>query len=131
MVIILAIEVFDVETHAAISGEGLKELFKELGIHVADLVTLKLDLPDKVRPFAEVHGGAAERLVHGQIGMSVACNPSKIAQRVLNGLPNHDPRIFDRMVTINVEITFRFYGLFDKGMATKRVQHMVEKADSR
>ena len=130
MVIIVAIEIFNVQAHTAIASERLEKLFEQLSVHVANLVAIEADIPDEIGSLTKIDSGPAQRLVHWQIGVAVAGNTSKITERLFDRLANDNASIFNSMVTINVQITVRFYGQIDERMAPQRVQHMVEKANA-
>ena len=130
MVIVFTIEVFNVQAHAAIARQRLKELFEQLCVHIADLVALEIHFPDKIRSLAEIDGGAAERLIHWQLGMAIARDACKITKRFLDRLTDYNARIFNRMVSINVKVALRFHRKINEGMAPARIQHMIEETNT-
>ena len=54
MVIVLTIKVLNVQAHAAIARKGLKELFEQFGVHIANFVAAKIDFPNEIRTLAKV-----------------------------------------------------------------------------
>ena len=118
------------QTHATPGRKRLKELFEQLGVHLADLVALEFDMPDEIRPTAEVYRGPAKCLVHRQIGMAKACNAAKIAQGLGDRLAKDNTCILDRMVHINMQVPNNFDIQVDRRMFGETLQHMIEKADA-
>lgn len=131
VVVVLAIDVLDMQAHAAIAREGMEELLEEFGIHLADLVTAEVHLPDKIGALAEVDGGAGQRLVHRDIGMAEARDAGKIAEGFCDGLADDDAGVLDRVVEVDMGITLAAYFQVDQRVARQAVQHVIEKADSR
>ena len=125
-----AIQILDMQAHTAIAGEGMKELFEELCVHVADLVAWKINLPDQIWPLAKVEACAAERFIHWDIGMAKPCDAREIAERLQNGLSNNNARVLDTVVHINMQITVAADFEVDRRMFGEAFEHMIEKADA-
>ena len=68
MVIVIAIEIFDVERDTGILREGLEPLFEEFSIHVAELGFGEVHLPDQIGALRDVDGNAGAGFVHRNDG---------------------------------------------------------------
>ena len=110
VVIVLTVKIFNVKAHAAIAGQGMEELLEEFGIHFTDLVAQEIYLPDQVRTLAEVDRGPAKSLIHRNVGVPEPIDAGKIAKRLLDRLANHNPRILDGVVEVDVQVAFGLDG---------------------
>ena len=79
---------------------------------------------------AQIHHDAAERLIHRDVGMPVACDPGLVAEGLADALAEHDAAVLDRVVEINVHIPIHREVEVDEPVAGKQRQHVIEERDA-
>jgi len=82
-------------------------------------------------PTAEIDDHPSEGFVHGQISVTVAAKPAFIAESFGKSLTESDPRIFDRVVEIHLDIPISLDAQIAEAMAGKKGEHMVEERNLR
>lgn len=130
MVRIVAVEIFEVQTHAAARGESLKELLEKLCVHVTNFVSGEHHFPDEIGAIAEVEGCAAQGFVHRQIGVSIARDAAEIAKRFDEGFADNNARILHRMMHIDVEIALGSDMKINARMFGETFQHVIKEPDA-
>ena len=79
----------------------------------------------------EIDDHPSEGFVHGQISVTVAANPPFIAERFGKSLTESDPRIFDRVVEIHLDIAISLDAQIAEAMAGKKGEHVIEERNLR
>ena len=78
-----------------------------------------------VRTAGNVDDGLGERLVERHGGVGEAADASLVAERLLQRLAEHDGRILDGVVHVDVGVAVRMNRQVDERMLAERVHHMV------
>ena len=79
----------------------------------------------------EIDDDPSKGFIHGQIGVPIATNPPFIAERFGKCLAESDPRIFDRVVEIHLDIAISLDAQIAKAMAGKKGEHVIEEGNLR
>jgi hypothetical protein len=79
----------------------------------------------------EINDHPSEGFVHGQIRVTIASNPAFIAKRFGKSLPKSDPRIFDRVVEIHLDIAISLDAEVAEAVAGKKGEHVIEERNLR
>jgi len=111
--------------------EALKKVFQKLHLEIANALGGDFRLHYAVRSPAQIDRGRRKGLVHGHKKISGTQNAAFGAERPLYGFAKGDADVFDRVVLVDVEIPARFDLQVKGTMARHKIEHMVEKADSR
>ena len=74
------------------------------------------------------HGRA--RLVHRHDGVAVAADPAAVAERLVQRLAEHDPRVLDRVVRARLQVAGDLHVEVQPAVAGEQVEHVVEEADA-
>ena len=120
----------DVQRDQCVHGEGAEELLEQLGVHLADLGALEGHVPGQERAAGDVHRGLGQRLVHRHQGVAEAADAALVAQRLGEGLAEHDADILGGVVEVDVQVALRLHGQVEQAVAGERGQHVVEEADA-
>jgi len=112
-------------------AEPLEELIDQGRGKTTDIPIWISRVASQQRPAGKIDHHAAERFVQGNIGMSVATDPSLVAQGAVHGLAQSDTDIFYGMVIINVQISFGGYLEIHQAMSGYLLQHVLEERHSR
>lgn len=124
-----AVQVRYVQRYAGVHCKRLEPLPNELGVHLADLLGGKRDVPNKKRAAGDVDRNTRQRLVHRQVSVRIAHNTGPVPERLANSLAKHDTAVLGRVVKIDVKIAPGFQIDIDEPVARNLDQHMIEKAD--
>jgi hypothetical protein len=130
MMVILAGQEPGMQVQPAFVGQALKKVGDEAGSQLADAVTAKLALKDKVAPPTEIDGHQGQGFVHGDNRMTHADDAGAIPQSLGQGPAQHNGNIFNGMVFIDVQIATGLDLQVKPGMAGQGMQHMIQKADT-
>jgi len=111
--------------------EGVEPLLEELSVHVAEPRGGDVDLPHEIGALGDIDRDLRQRLVHGDERLAEAADAREIAERFRHRLAQHDPRVFGRVVQIDVQVALGAELHVDERMLGEALQHVVEKADTR
>jgi hypothetical protein len=131
VVLIAAINVLDVQIEAALLDECLKELFNQFRLHVADSRGPKLRFVDQVRTAGEIDNHARQSFIQGNIGMAESDDPTTISESFLKGLAKNPADVFDRVMPIDLQITFGLNFQVEVAVPRKLREHVIEEGNSR
>ena len=120
-----------VQRELGIACEGIEELNGQLGIEAAHALGRHGQLAVGLAATRNVHGSHHECLVHGNRCIGKACNARLVAQRLAKRLAQHNARILDGVVRVDLNVAYRMHRQIKQAMATKGVEHMVEKRYAR
>jgi hypothetical protein len=130
VMVILAGQEPGMQVQPAFVGQTLKKVGDEAGPHLADAVTAKLALKDKVASPTEIDGYQGQGFVHRDNRMTHADDAGAIPQSLGQGPAQHNGNIFNGMVFIDVQIATGFDLQVKPGMAGQGVQHVIQKANA-
>jgi hypothetical protein len=112
-------------------GDGAEELLGKLGVEAGDRRHRQLGVEDAERPAGDVERALRQRLVHRHQRRSVAPDPGPVAERLVQGLAEHDADVLHRVVRAGLQIAARLHLQPEPAVAGEQVEHVVEEADAR
>lgn len=112
------------------NGEGLKEMLDEIGGKLADGGREPGGVEDGIRPSADVQGYKSQGFIHGHVGMADAVDPFAVAQCLVKCLTQHNGRVLDGVVAVNVQVARGFHGEIKEAVNGYGREHMIQKPDS-
>ena len=110
-----------------VARKGVEELDGQLGIEAAHALGRHGQLAIGLPTTRDVNGGHHERLVHGNRRIGKARNARLVTQRLAERLAQHDARILDGVVRVDLNVAHRVHRQIEQAMAAKGVEHVVEK----
>ena len=87
-------------------------------------------LDERVRAAGDVDRARRARLVHRHDGVAVAVDPAPVAERLVERLPEHDPRVLDGVVRPGLQVPGDLHVELQPAVAGEQVEHVVEEADA-
>src|SRR3546814_648068 len=130
MMIILAIEGFDVQRDARGLREAMKPVRKEFGVHLAEARLRKARFPDTMRASRNVEHAAGQRFVHRRMRFAIARDAALVAERLGYRLAQRERRILDGVMLVDMKVALHGPRNVDPRMARQLLDHMVEEADA-
>ena len=127
MVRVAARQLAHVQRELGIACKGIEELDGQLGIKAAHALGRHGQLTIGLPTARDIHGGHHERLVHGDRRVGKARNTRLVAQRLAKRLAQHDARVLDGVVRVDLDVAHRAHRQIEQTMAAKGVEHVVEK----
>lgn len=120
----------DIEVDLGRIAQTLEEVEEHLRGEVADFLSLELSIPDEPRTSAEVKGHLAQTIIHRQTE-AIALDSTFVAKSLTDAFAQHDTRILDGVMLVNVEVTLGLHSEVDHTVAANLVEHMVEETNAR
>src|SRR4029077_13196325 len=130
VVVVLAVQVFDVEGHSRRLGKGLEPLLEQLGVHLAQLRPGKHDLPDQIGAVRGVEADPGQGLVHRDHRMPIARDAGAIAEGAGDRFADDVTGVLGGVMKVDVQIAHRMQRNVDQAVLGKLLQHVVEKPDA-
>src|SRR4051812_48781820 len=124
-----AVEHLDVHVGASPLGEAFEEIRHELGLEIADLLDLYLEVDDSVHATREVDRRDAERLVHRHHEVAGAIDSPTISQRHRYRFAEGDADIFDGVVLVDIEVALGRDLQIESTVPGDELQHVIEESD--
>ena len=90
----------------------------------------KVDVPGQERPAGDVDRGLGQRLVHRHQRVAEAADAALVAERLGEGLAEHDADILGGVVEVDMQVALGPHRQVEQPVAGQRGQHVVEKADA-
>ena len=116
-----------VQRELGVVRKGVEELDGQLGIKAAHALGRHGQLAVGLAATRNVHGSHHECLVHGNRCIGKACNARLVAQRLAKRLAQHNARVLDGMMRIDLHVAHRVHRQIEQAMTAKSVEHVVEK----
>ena len=116
-----------VQRELGIARKGVEELDGQLGIKGAHALGRHGQLAIGLPATRDIHGGHHERLVHGDRRVGKTRNARLVAQRLAKRLAQHDARVLDGVMRIDLDVAHCVHRQIEQTMAAKSVEHVVEK----
>src|SRR6266498_1571805 len=98
-------ETIDMEIKPRCLCQGAPEMFGQFDGEVTDCLSRSLHLINKIEAARQIDYGTTERLIHWHDRLAVARDTCFVTQRLVQGLPETDRYVFDRMMVVNLKIT--------------------------
>ena len=130
MVVVLAIEIFDMERDAGGLGESLEPFLEQFRVHLAEFRFRKADLPDQIGPVRAIQRDPGQRLVHRDQRIAIAADALAVAERAVDRLADRDAGILRGVVVVDMEVADRLQLQIDQRMARQLLHHVIEEADA-
>ena len=130
VVVVAAVVDVDVEVAQGVGGQGLPEVFDQLGIELADLLGRERSVEYQVIATAQIPNRAAERFFHRQRKVAVAADSLLVADRLADGLTDADAGVFNRVMLIDVQVALHVDLKVEATVPREQLQHVIEEADA-
>ena len=124
---VAACQLAHVQREFGVAREGIEELDGQLGIEGTHALGRHGQLAVGLPSTRDVNGGHHERLVHGDRRIGKARNARLVTQRLAERLTQHNTRVLDGVVRVDLHIAYRMHRQIEQAMAAKGVEHVVEK----
>ena len=113
-------------------ANGAEELLRDLVLEAVDVARRQpLEPADqRVRAAGDVDRAGRAGLVHRHDRVAVADDPAAVAERLVERLPEHDPRVLDRVMGAGLEVAGDLHVEVQPAVAGQQVEHVVEEADA-
>ena len=131
MMVVVAGEQADVQTEAAIGGEGLQQVRNHLGAQAADARAAQWQIDGRPATATQIDGHLRQGFIERHDGVAKAPDRPALAERLIERLSVADAYVFGRVVLVDVQIALGANGQIEAGMARKAIEHVIEKADAR
>lgn len=102
-----------------IARKGVEELDGQLGIKAAHALGRHGQIAIGLPATRDINGGHHERLVHGDRRVGKARNARLVAQRLAKRLAQHNARVLDGVVRIDLHVAHRMHRQIEQAMAAK------------
>lgn len=119
----------NVDIHPGSITERLKEVEKHLYGHLSYFFTLELCVPHQPRPAAKIKTHLTQAIVHRK-GIAIALNASLTAQHLIDARSQCQRCIFNRVMFVDLPITFDYNIQNNTGMLAYLLEHVIEKSQS-
>ena len=116
-----------VQGNATMGRESLKEFAHQFGVESANFLGRNFQIANQVRACGQVERASYLRVIHRKVALAIAADTALVAQSLAQRLTKRDTCVLDRMVVVNVQITFGADRHIYQRMAGQLVQHVVEK----
>ena len=124
---VLAAEKFRMHVQAALVGERLEHLAEDTCVEVPDLALTQREAVRQPRPPAEVDGHPRQRIVHRDDRRAESSQPLLVAQRLAEGLSQHQADILNHVVIVDLQVPPGRDLEIEKRMPGQRFEHVVDE----
>ena len=108
-----------------------QKLLHHFDIHFADAALSQFRIKCQKRPAAEIQNDLDQRFIHRDQELPVTANSFFLPGSFVQGLSQHDPDIFHRMVAVHRQIAACLDIERKQAMLGEQCQHMIKKTNSR
>ena len=116
-----------VQRELGVARKGVEELDGQLGIEAAHAPGRHGQLAVGLPAARNINSSHHKCLVHGDRRVGKARNTRLVAQRLAKRLAQHNARVLDGVMRVDLNVAYRMYRQIEQAMATKGVEHVVEK----
>ena len=131
MVRILATQIIDMKCHQGMVNHALEKFPDQVDIKGANRRPRKLNAKNQPRTTGKINDNTRQGLIKRHIGMAVAAQPFFVAQRFAQRLTEGNADILDRMMRIDMQITFGLNLKINQPMASHLLKHVIKKRNPR
>ena len=118
----------DVQIHFRVLCDAFEKFFDQLGRKSPGHgFAIQRSVENERCPAGKIEGDLGERFIHGNNRPAVAVDASLIAERFFDGLTEDNPYVFDRVVSVDVQVAVGFDVEIDQAVASQKVEHVVKK----
>ena len=118
------------QVHHGAAGDRAEKFPDHLRVHVTHHEGCKRRVKREIRPSAQIQCAQCQRLIHRNDAFSESGDSGLVPERFTDRLSQHDPRIFDRVMIVHLQVSIHMHAQVKQPMAGKTCQHMVKKADT-
>ncbi len=123
-------QIINVQRHAGMIDQPVEKLAEQIDIKLADTGAGKWHVILEARTSGQIDHHPRQGFIKRHIAVPVAGQPLLVAPGRSQRLTERDTDIFDGMVRINVQITFRLNIQINQAMSGNLIQHVVEKGNA-
>ena len=91
-------------------------------------VTLEFEVDARVRPATQVERHHYQRLVHGDNRVTEAGDAAALAERLVQGTPEDDPKVFHQVVRVTLDVAGGIDLYVEQAVLRELLQHVVHHA---
>ena len=128
MVRVLAAHLLDVNGNTGIAREGREKILDKLGVKVADLLSLKIDVHVKTATARNINGRKDQRLVHGKKSVAVARDTLLVADGLREGATEVDADVLNGVMVVDLGVSRASEREVKAAVCGKEGEHMAEEA---
>lgn len=116
--------------HGRGHGEGAIEFLEQVRVHFANTLACECHIPREIRATGDVDNHLRQCLVERNQRMPEAGNAALVAQSLGKSLAEGNSDVFNRMVSVDVQVALTPDFQIEPAMFGKRREHMVKEADA-
>ena len=131
MVSVATVKDLDVEVTPQVICDGPEEFFEQCEREVLSVRSTSRCTEVEIGTVTEIDHCTGERLVHREVGMTVAADPSLVADGFSDGITENNSGVFDGVVEVHFDITVHFDFEIDQAVLRKQGEHVVEEGNLR
>ena len=129
----------DVQIHACSVRKTLEEMQEHFRGHLANLLAIKLGIPNEPRTATEVEGYGAKTIIHGKgvvpcdgvfVSKAITFDAAFIAEGFGKGFAKGKGGILDRVVLINMEVATDTDIEVDVAVLGYLLEHVIKEAET-
>ena len=128
MVAVKAVLFVNMQRDAAMGRQGLEEFAHQFGVKTADLLRRKVQVADQIGAGRQIKRAGDLGVIHRQSKVAIAPDALFVAQGLGQGLANRDAHIFDRVVIVDVQISFAVKSDVKATMLGQLRKNVIEKS---
>jgi hypothetical protein len=128
---LLAVDELHVQVRTERIAERAAKFLHQYDVEIAHEHRRRLRRVHEMRTPADVDDDSRERFVHRQQEEAVAFDADFVAERFLEGLPEHESDILDRVVIIDVGVAGRLDREIEQTVLGEQREHVVEERHAR
>src|SRR5256886_286849 len=127
VVIVLTLQHIDVQREPSRGRQRAQDVRNVLAGETADRLAGEVERHVRIRPSREVDHGARQRLVERGVRPTEPVHASPLAQRAVERLAQRQRTVFGGVVVVDMEVTLARQRDVEPGVATERLEQMVEE----
>jgi hypothetical protein len=130
VVVVVSPDAINMQCSPAVLRKALQTMRNHLRTQVAQLLPLKPQIRNAVRPIAQIDDRATQRLVERRIRMSEAREACASLQRILERRAERQERVLSCVVVVDVQVALDPDSEGPASVLGEGVDHVVEEADA-
>ena len=124
---IAAANVVDVQGAERMIDKALKKLGKQIDVEFANVCARKIDFVNQSGTAGQINHNPRQRFIQRYIGVAVAANRFLVANRLAERLTEGDANVFNRVVSVDFQITDGVDFEINNAVSRDLVEHVIEK----
>ena len=127
MVRLLAVNQLDVKIRPEGIAKRPTKFLHEDDIEIAHKHRRGVRLINQMRATTDIDDDAGQRFVHRENKKTVTLDPDLVAERLFEGLPEHEPHILDRVVVVDLDVALGLHRQVEEPVLREEREHVVEE----